>query len=147
MREPVFTETGQIGMVVRDLQATVKRYTDDYGIGPWTFFEVKPEEATELREMGEPLRGGYLCATTKVGSVWWELTQPLNSESLLGRFLAEKGEGVHHIAVVTPDYDGAVAMQTEPLPLTGSFMGIDVSYLPTQDKLGITLEVFKGFDV
>lgn len=34
MREPVFDETVQLGIAVRDLEATVLRYEDDYGIGP-----------------------------------------------------------------------------------------------------------------
>jgi hypothetical protein len=34
MREPVFNETVQLEIVVRDLEATVRRYVDDYGIGP-----------------------------------------------------------------------------------------------------------------
>lgn len=34
-RRPSFTETMQIGIVVRDLDAAVRRYVDDYGIGPW----------------------------------------------------------------------------------------------------------------
>jgi hypothetical protein len=37
-------------------------------------------------------------------------------------------------------------MQTETLPLTVSYMGIDVSYLSTDKTLGVTLEVFKGLD-
>lgn len=32
MREPVFTETVQIGIVVRDLEATMRKYVHDYGI-------------------------------------------------------------------------------------------------------------------
>jgi hypothetical protein len=34
MREPVFNETVQLGIVVRDLEATVRRYVDDYGNAP-----------------------------------------------------------------------------------------------------------------
>ncbi len=34
MREPVFNETLQLGIVVRDLEATMRSYVDDYGIGP-----------------------------------------------------------------------------------------------------------------
>jgi hypothetical protein len=30
-RQAVFTETMQIGIVVRDLDATLRRYVDDYG--------------------------------------------------------------------------------------------------------------------
>ena len=40
MREPVFNETVQLGIVVRDLEATVRRYVDDYGIGPWEFARI-----------------------------------------------------------------------------------------------------------
>ena len=35
MIKPVFTETMQLGIVVRDLDAAIRRYVDDYGIGPW----------------------------------------------------------------------------------------------------------------
>jgi hypothetical protein len=45
-RDAVFTETMQIGIVVRDLDATLRRYVDDYGIGPWQVFEVTPRECT-----------------------------------------------------------------------------------------------------
>ncbi len=144
MPEPVFTETMQIGIVVRDLDATVKRYVEDYGIGPWEFFDVTPEIAPDLREFGKPITGATRNATAKVGHVWWELTEPLDGNSLFARFLAEKGGGVHHIAVKTPDYDGAIAMQTDELPLSGSFTGVKVSYLPTAKDLGVILEVFKG---
>lgn len=143
MPEPVFTETMQIGIVVRDVEATVRRYEENYGIGPWQFFDVTPEIAPDLREFGEPIKGGTRNATTKVGHVWWELTQPLDDHSIFARFLAEKGEGVHHIAVRARDFDGAVAMQTEEFPLSGSFMGVNVAYLPTQRDLGILLEVFQ----
>ena len=34
-RECTFTQTMQIGIVVRDLDAAMRKYVDDYGIGPW----------------------------------------------------------------------------------------------------------------
>ena len=40
MREPSFTETMQLGIVVRDLEATVRRYENEYGIGPWQFAQI-----------------------------------------------------------------------------------------------------------
>ena len=33
MRDPVFTETMQISVVVRDLDATMRTYVHEYGIG------------------------------------------------------------------------------------------------------------------
>ena len=35
MTAPVFTETIQIAVVVRDLDAAMRTYVHDYGIGPW----------------------------------------------------------------------------------------------------------------
>ena len=146
-REPVFTETMQIGIVVHDLDATMRRYAEDYGIGPWQVFEVTPENAPDLRHDGQPVKGAARSAVAMVGSVMWELTEPLDDRTLFARFLAEKGEGVHHIAVATPNFHDVVADHTQggiTLPLSGSFTGIDVAYLPTDRDLGVILEIFSG---
>ncbi len=68
-REPIFTETMQIAIVVRDLDATLRRYVDDYGIGPWQLFEVTPENAQDLHEDGQPIKGSTRAAATMVGNV------------------------------------------------------------------------------
>jgi methylmalonyl-CoA/ethylmalonyl-CoA epimerase len=54
MREPVFNETVQLGIVVRDLEATVRRYENEYGIGPWQFAQIDAGEANDYREYGRP---------------------------------------------------------------------------------------------
>jgi methylmalonyl-CoA/ethylmalonyl-CoA epimerase len=53
MREPVFTETLQVAIVVRDLQAAMRTYVRDYGIGPWDIYEFNPGNAKDLREYGQ----------------------------------------------------------------------------------------------
>ena len=151
-REAVFTETMQIGIVVRDLDETLRRYVDDFGIGPWQVHEFDPESAEDMREHGQPVersgRGAVTrFATTMIGGVMWELIEPLDEDNLWARFLAEKGEGVHHIAVATPSFEGAVAEQAErgnDLVLSGTFGGIDFAYLPTDHDLGVVTEVFSG---
>ena len=146
-REPVFTATGQIGIVVRDLDATLRCFSEGFGIGPWQVFEVTPENAPDLRHDGEPLKASTRSAIAMVGGVMWEVSQPLDGHGIVARFLAERGEGVHHIAVTTPDFRGAVAEQLrrgETLPLSGSFAGVEVAYLPTDRTLGVLLEVFSG---
>ena len=34
----------------------------------------------------------------------WELIEPLDEEGIYARYLAEKGEGVHHVALATPNF-------------------------------------------
>lgn len=146
-RQPAFTGTGQIGIVVRDLDATLRRYVDDYGIGPWEIFDVTPENAPDLYHEGQPLKASTRSAVAMVGSVMWEVTQPLDEHGIFARFLAERGEGVHHIAVFTPSFSDVMAEEAKRgrmLPLSGSHMGVDVAYLPTDRDLGVILEVFSG---
>jgi methylmalonyl-CoA/ethylmalonyl-CoA epimerase len=54
MHEPVVNETLQLGIVVRDLEATMRRYVDDYGIGPWEVYEFNAGNA-DFREAGQPV--------------------------------------------------------------------------------------------
>jgi len=145
MREPAFTETMQIGIVVRDLEATMQRYVDDYGIGPWEIVEFHPEDAPDLHEHGKRVGRSWRLASTMIGRVQWELIEPLDDESVYARFLAEKGEGVHHIALAPSNFDEAVAAQAErgnELVLSGTFSGYRVAYLATDRDLGVVAEIF-----
>ena len=146
MREPVFTETMQIGIVVRDLDATVRRYVDDYGIGPWEFAQIDAGEANNYREYGQLVERSTRIAATTVGQVMWELIEPLDEDGIYARFLAEKGEGVHHVAVATPNFDKTVAQaeRENNVTLSGEFSGAKVAYLATERDLGVILEVFSG---
>ncbi|MDP9206582.1 MAG: VOC family protein [Gemmatimonadota bacterium] len=145
--EPTFTDTMQIGIVVPDLDAAVRTYRDVYGIGPWEVFEVGPENSQDVRLYGQPVEWRGRAAVTTVGGVMWELIQPLDDNGLFARFLAERGGGVHHIAVATPDFRRTLQEQAdrgnEPI-LSGTFSGVEVDYLNTERELGVILEVFSG---
>ena len=151
MNKPVFTETMQIGIVVRDLDATMQRYVDDYGVGPWQVHQFKREDIKEWFELGQPVEPSTRIATAMVGYMQWELIQPLDDKSIFARFLAEKGEGVHHIAVATTNFDEMLEAEAKrgndlvlSCELSGQFSGIKVAYLGTQRDLGVILEVFSG---
>lgn len=146
MREPVFTDVMQIGIVVRDLEATVRRYVNDYGIGPWEFARIDLGDANDYREYGQPAVRSNRVAFATVGQVMWELIEPLDEDGIYARFLAEKGGGIHHIAVATPDFDETVARaeRKDGLILSGEFSGTRVAFLPTERDLGVILEVFSG---
>jgi methylmalonyl-CoA/ethylmalonyl-CoA epimerase len=144
MREPSFTETMQLGIVVRDLETTVRRYEDDYGIGPWRFDRIDLGAADDYREYGEPVQRSNRIAISMVGRVMWELIEPLDEDGIYARFLAEKGEGVHHFAVATSDFDEtfARAEREDGVMLSCKHSGIDIAYLDTLRDLGVTIEIF-----
>jgi methylmalonyl-CoA/ethylmalonyl-CoA epimerase len=147
MREPAFTQTMQIGIVVRDLDATIRKYIDEYGIGPWKIYEFNSGNAKDLREYGRPVQRSWRLAVAMVGQLQWELIEPLDDESIYARFLAEKGGGVHHIAVAARSFDKMLAMAAErgiDVPLSGEFEGVRVAYLGTERDLGVILEIFSG---
>lgn len=148
LAKQAFTETMQIGIVVRDLKAAIARY-EAYGIGPWEVIEFRPEDVEEVRAYGEPSEQllGF-AATAMVGQVMWELIEPRDEDGIFGRFLAEKGEGVHHIAVGVRNYDETLAEQAKraggvpfEVVLSGRYSGIRVAYLGTEADLGVLLEV------
>ena len=95
--------------MVRDLEATTRRYVDDYGIGPWDIHEFNAGNEEDLHEHGQPVERSWRLAITMVGGVQWELIEPLDDESDYARFLAAKGEGVHHVAVAPTNFDRSLA--------------------------------------
>ena len=76
----------------------------------------------------------------------WEPIEPLDEESVYARFLAEKGEGVHHVAVATPNFDETVAQadRGNGVILSGEFGGARVAYLETDRDLGVIIEISSG---
>lgn len=141
MREPLFTETMQISIVVRDMDATLKTYVDEYGIGPWEIYEFNPDTMTRM----EPAPYRFKIAVTMVGSVQWELVQPLDDEGVFAEFLRTKGEGVHHVAVGGRPYaDTMQALQEKGRRVLqgGVYNGVTFSYLTTDDDLKVVTELF-----
>ena len=147
MPPPVFTETIQIAVVVRDLEATMRTYVEDYGIGPWHVYEFNPGTVKDLREYGEPVERSWRLAISQVGQVQWELIEPLDDESIYARFLAEKGEGLHHIGVAVESYEDTIASleaKGRQVVLGGEYGGLNFAYLGTDGDLGLITEIFSG---
>lgn len=108
-REPLFTDVLQIGIVCKDLKRTVRNYTDKYGIGPWHEYRFDPNTVADMSIGGERQDYAMDLAVTQIGNVQWELIQPLDDLSDYARFLRERGEGIHHVALGTKDYREAAA--------------------------------------
>jgi hypothetical protein len=146
MREPVFTETLQIAIVVRDLAAAMQTYVEDYGIGPWEIYEFNPDTVDQMVKDDRPAEYAMRIAVTMVGNVQWELIQPLDDDSIYAEFLATKGEGLHHVGVGGPrGYDDALGTLREKgntVLQGGVYNGVTFAYLSTDRDLGVITEIF-----
>jgi methylmalonyl-CoA/ethylmalonyl-CoA epimerase len=146
MREPVFTETLQVSMVVRDLEATMRTYVDEYGIGPWQIYEFDPDRVAPLPGGEAPAPdSAWRIAVTMVGSVQWELVQPLDDRSIYADFLATKGEGLHHVAVGGKSYAETLAAMRaggRRVLLGGLYNGVAFAYLSTDEDIKVITEIF-----
>ncbi|HXY51445.1 MAG TPA: methylmalonyl-CoA epimerase [Terriglobales bacterium] len=83
-----------LGIAVKSLSAAKSIY-ETLGL------EVSPEEIVEpekVRLMMVPLGESRL-----------ELLEPTSDDSVIARFLAKRGEGLHHLCVRVPDLAAAVA--------------------------------------
>lgn len=143
MREPVFADTVQVALVVRDLEASMKVYVERYGIGPWEIYAFNPGTVEDMQANGEPVAWSWRLALARVGGVVWELIEPLDDRSIYADFLAAHGEGVHHVGMATHSFADALAEQRAPL-LSGRYRGIDFAYLPTDADLGVATEIFSA---
>lgn len=74
-----------IGIAVKNIEATLPFYKDSLGIQPEGIEEVKSE--------------GVKVAFLKVGDLDIELLEPLSQSSPIQRFLEQRGEGIHHLAL------------------------------------------------
>lgn len=95
----------QVCVVVKDLEKSVAQYWDIFGIGPWQIHTFGPPDLFDTTLRGEPEAYSMKIAAARVGNMQWELIQPLDGRSSYREFLDEKGEGLHHVAVVVDDFD------------------------------------------
>ncbi len=83
---------GHVGLIVKDVDATIKSWSAQLGSDSW-----------EVKEAG-PLK----LAFGKIGSVKFELIEPLEKGNLWSEFLEKNDEGLHHISTSVDDVDDAV---------------------------------------
>ena len=84
-----------LGYAVEDLEAASEFYRENFGATPG-----EPEVVEEQ---------GIVATSFKVGESSIELVQPTRPDSPVGRFLAKRGEGFHHVAYQVDDLRRALA--------------------------------------
>ncbi|MGD0487733.1 MAG: VOC family protein [Syntrophorhabdales bacterium] len=143
--KPMFTQVMQIGLVVKDCDASVKRWVGEYGIGPWQIYEFNPETVGQMTLHGKYQGYAMRLATTTVGSVQLELIEPKDDKSIYAEFLREHGEGLHHVAFGVEDYGRVLESydkKGEPVLQGGSWNGLTYTYLDLRKDLGLIAEIY-----
>jgi catechol 2,3-dioxygenase-like lactoylglutathione lyase family enzyme len=87
----------QVGIVVNDVEKTVKDYWRVLGIGPWHILVLRPPQISDLSYHGQPTYFEIKRAITQVGSVQLELMETFKGVTAYTDFAAEHGEGLHHL--------------------------------------------------
>jgi methylmalonyl-CoA/ethylmalonyl-CoA epimerase len=91
----VFGRIDHIGVAVEDLDAAIALYERDYGM------EVVHREVVEEQ--------GVEAVLLDVGENHVELLKPLGEDTPVGKFLAKKGPGLHHVAYQVSDIESVLA--------------------------------------
>ena len=81
-----------LGYAVEDIEAAARFYRENFGATPG-----EPEVVEEQ---------GIVATMFRVGESSIELVQPTRPDSPVGKFLAKRGEGFHHVAFEVDDLEG-----------------------------------------
>lgn len=95
----------RVALVVGNVQKTVENYWDILGIGPWDIHDMRPPMLTNLIYHSKPAKFGMKVAIAKLGTTELALIEPMSGESIYSDFMAEHGEGLHHIEFLVDNVD------------------------------------------
>ena len=125
-----------VGMAVSDLDQALATYTRLFG--------------AELEHRGFLEDQGVEAVAVLVGSGRVELLAPLAEDTPVGRFLAKRGEGMHHVAYEVEDVgtalgelssEGAELIDEEP---RHGLFGLEVAFVHPDAVHGVLTEVVSG---
>lgn len=129
----LFTEIDHVAIAVNDLEAAIDYYRSTYGC------DVDHREVVE--------KDGVEEALLKVADSYIQLLKPTRDDSTVAKYLATKGEGIHHVGYRVADCAEALAavkahgyrvIDEEPRP--GS-RGTTVAFIHPKTAFGTLIEL------
>ncbi len=137
MADPLLTRIDHVGIACHDLDAAIERYQTIFGL------------AVVARETNEE-QGVHEAMLAVVAGSYVQLLAPTRPESPVGRFLARRGEGVHHIGYGVEDVESALgSLRGQGVRLVdqrarhGS-MGAAIAFLHPSDVGGVLTELVQA---
>jgi methylmalonyl-CoA/ethylmalonyl-CoA epimerase len=102
-----------VGVAVEDIEAAIAVYRDALGM-PLVHRETVAEQGVD-------------AALLDVGDTHVELLQPLGRETAVGKFLARRGPGLHHVAYRVEDIEATL----------NALAGAGIRLIDEQPRVGI----------
>jgi methylmalonyl-CoA/ethylmalonyl-CoA epimerase len=128
-----------VGIACRSLEAAVERYASVFGL-PVVSEETNVEQGVREAMLATDSSGSYV-----------QLLEPLGEDTPVGRFIARRGEGIHHIGYAVTDVTAALAevggkgvRLLDSRPRHGS-MGASIAFLHPGDLGGVLTELVQSF--
>ena len=122
-----------LGVAVTDLDEAIATYSSLFG--------ARLERREELVEQGVE------AAALLVGQSRFELVTPTGEDTPVGRFLARRGPGMHHVALQADDLGATLdelaasgAQLIDTVPRRGLF-GLEVAFVHPDSVHGVLTEV------
>ena len=144
----MLTRIDHVGIAVTDLDAAIERYTATFGlrlVATETNADQGVREA--MLALGEVTSIG---ADDAAAPSYVQLLEPLASDTPVGRFLARRGEGLHHVGYAVTDINAALeslAAQGVQLidaqPRHGS-LGASIAFVHPRDLFGVLTELVQA---
>jgi methylmalonyl-CoA epimerase len=129
----MFARIDHIGVAVEDLDAAIALYDDSLAL------ELVHRETVETQ--------GVEAVLLDVGENHVELLRPLSPDTPVGKFLAKRGPGLHHVAYQTADIEatleqlkGAGMRLIDESPRTG-IRNSKVAFLHPASSGGVLTEI------
>ncbi len=133
MTDQLLTEIDHVAIAVRDIDAAVEWYADTLGA------QVTHRELVE--------RDGVEEALVKVADSYVQLVSPTRADSPVAKFLAARGEGLHHVGYRVSDCAAALeavkragGRVIDEVPRPGS-RGTTIAFVHPKTSFGTLIEL------
>ncbi|MFD1540317.1 methylmalonyl-CoA epimerase [Nonomuraea guangzhouensis] len=137
----MFMRIDHIGIACHDLEAKIALFSDTFEL------TVVAREVNEEQGVREAM---LHIADGEGGSSYIQLLEPLSPDTPVGKFLAKRGEGVHHVAFGVPDVAEAMERLAgkgvrllDERPRHGS-MGSEIAFAHPKDVGGMLTELVQA---
>lgn len=132
----MFKKIDHIGIAVMDLKRAVELYSKKFGLSPFKTEELKEQ--------------GIKVASFKLGDSWIELLGSTREDSPIGKFLRNRGEGLHHLCYQVENLEetlevlkqrGLKLIDEKPRRGAG---GKRIAFLHPKSTQGVLIEITEG---